>query len=183
LILGAVIFSPRHHAARPAPLLARAIIDASQPTRTGGAFSAKPLGVLRLAAAFSIPTKLTCVAGGSRAAASCGNRIRGLTIGSTGAGTGIKGNFGTLVVRETTINGTGEAIDLSNGDLDAIFDNVSSISGVTAVNLDTVTGSFQALAGSISGSTGTAFNVSGGTLTVTYDKEDIRLVVVNLLPE
>ena len=97
-----------------------------------------------------------------------GNTIRGLSIGNTGTGTGIKGNFGTLTVRETTVNGTGEALDLANGALDAIFDNVSSSSGTTAVNLDTVTGSFQANAGTITGSTGPAFRINAGNADVTY---------------
>ncbi|HSR68861.1 MAG TPA: Ig-like domain-containing protein [Acidobacteriota bacterium] len=97
------------------------------------------------------------------------NTVRGLTIGNTGTGTGIIGNFGTLVVREATISGTGQALDLSNGTLDAIFDAVSSTSGTHGVDLDTVSGSIDMNGGALSGSTSSAFVVNNSSATVEYN--------------
>jgi hypothetical protein len=66
------------------------------------------------------------------AAADCltlatGNTINGLTIGDTGNFAGIVGtNYGTAAIGESTINGTGQILNLDTGTLTATFDSLSS---------------------------------------------------------
>lgn len=107
-----------------------------------------------------------------------GNTVRGVEVGAvTGAGSKLKGtSFGTLVIGNSTspdvaLNGAGQAINLTTGAIDPTskFVNVSSSSSTTnAIAMTTVTGTFDAPAGAITGSAGTAFFVSGGTVTISY---------------
>ncbi len=77
-----------------------------------------------------------------------GNTLRGFTIGNT-AGAKVSnpasppgGSFGTLLVREMILNGNGQALNLDNGALDAIFNSISSnLSAGQGINLDQVSGS------------------------------------------
>jgi len=60
---------------------------------------------------------------------STGNTIRGLTIANTGNFAGIVGtNYGTFTVEETTINGTGQILNLDTGTVNAVFDSLASTS-------------------------------------------------------
>ncbi|MGE0886656.1 MAG: beta strand repeat-containing protein [Blastocatellales bacterium] len=77
--------------------------------------------------------------GGNGISTGSGNRIQGLTVGDT-TGSDINGSgFGTLIIRDTTLNGTGRALNLNNGTLDAIIasivSNNSSATGITLTNL------------------------------------------------
>ena len=67
------------------------------------------------------------------------NLIRGVTIANSG-GTGISGTmFGTLAVADTTVNSTGQALDLDNGQLDATFQSISADgSGTAGVSLKNI---------------------------------------------
>lgn len=99
------------------------------------------------------------------------NTIRGLTIGNTSAaGSDITGtNFGTLTVTETTLNGTGRALNLLTGTVTITLDGLTSTSGTNNVNLTSVGGTANLGSGALSGATGTAFNVSGGNASITYN--------------
>ncbi|HEX8187580.1 MAG TPA: Ig-like domain-containing protein, partial [Pyrinomonadaceae bacterium] len=81
------------------------------------------------------------------------NLIRGVTVANT-AGTGISGiTFGTLAVADTTVNSTGQALDLNDGLLNATFQSVSSDgSGTAGISLTNI-------------AVGSVFN--GGTTTVS----------------
>lgn len=58
-----------------------------------------------------------------------GNTIRGVTIGNTGNFAGIVGtNYGTATISESTINGTGQILNLDTGTVNATFDSLSSSS-------------------------------------------------------
>ena len=83
--------------------------------------------------------------------------LRGLNVEAT-LGAGIFGNFGTLTVREMHILGAGQALDLSNGTLDAIFDFlfVTNISGLGGIKLSNVGGSLT-----VTGTTAIVGNVGG----------------------
>jgi hypothetical protein len=95
--------------------------------------------------------------------------VRGLTINNKVDGSGINGtNFGTLNVSETSITGTGQALNLNTGTVNATFDNISSSSGTNALSLTTIGGTIQISAGAISGNTANAFQASGGTGSVSY---------------
>ncbi|MFN8456454.1 MAG: Ig-like domain-containing protein, partial [Anaerolineae bacterium] len=99
-----------------------------------------------------------------------GNTIRGLTIGNTSAtGSDITGtNFGTLAVTETTLNGTGRALNLNNGTFNATLDGLTSTSGTNNVNLVSVGGTANLGSGALSGASSDAFVVNGGTGSITY---------------
>jgi hypothetical protein len=108
--------------------------------------------------------------GGSCLTLAQNNTIRGLTIGNTNAtGSDVVGtNFGTLTMTETTLNGTGQALNLATGTLAVTLDGMSSTSGVNNVSLTNVAGASTLGGGVLSGATGTAFNVDGGTGTFSY---------------
>lgn len=74
------------------------------------------------------------------------NTIRGLTIGDT-FGTGISGNaVGTLTIQETSINGEGGGIHISDGTLDVILDGLRSSSDTdSGIVLSNVTGLFSVI--------------------------------------
>jgi large repetitive protein len=93
-----------------------------------------------------------------------GNTIRGLTIGNTGNFAGLVGtNYGSLTVTETTINGSGQILNLDTGTLNASFDALASTSSdnsFAALRVANSTVNLTAVAGtSISG-------VAGSTLAI-----------------
>lgn len=107
---------------------------------------------------------ITLAGGGSAT-----HTIRGLTIGNKVTGSGITGTtFGTANISETSISGTGQALNLTTGVLNANFAAVSSSSGANAVSLTNITGTTTMGIGNLAGSTGATFNLSGGTVSVTY---------------
>lgn len=98
------------------------------------------------------------------------NLLRGFTVGNT-TGSGISGTgFGTLTISDVSKNGTGQALALTTGAFGATatIDNITTTSSVNAVSLTTITGTLTVTTGAISGATGTAFNINGGTVSVTY---------------
>jgi len=91
------------------------------------------------------PTLTTTVSGVNCFTLGATNTIRGVTIGDVGVGgdaTDIFGtNFGALTIRETTLTGTGRALLLNTGGLDALFDSISTTSSTThGIFMDTVNG-------------------------------------------
>lgn len=97
------------------------------------------------------------------------NALHGLDVGVTG-GTGITGtNFGTLTVSTASVVGSGAILNLDSGTLDAAFATLStSSSTTTGVSLTSVDGDLTASGGSIAGTAGTAFDVDGGFVSVTF---------------
>ena len=98
-----------------------------------------------------------------------GNTICGLDIGNT-SGTGINGSgFGTLTVSDTSIGGSGKALDLNTGTMSATFDSVtvtsSSSGGVSLQSLSGTT-TFSSLSLTTTGGTGFLAS-SGGTVNIT----------------
>lgn len=94
---------------------------------------------------------------------------------TTDAGTGLlANNSGTINIAGTgnTINATGgAAVDITSTSLGAgvTFATLTSTNSlVKGVNLDTVTGNFVANGGAISNAGGVAFDLNGGSSTVTY---------------
>ena len=77
-----------------------------------------------------------------------GNRIQGMSLGNATT-TDITGSvFGTLTVRDVTLDGTGRALDLTTGTLDAIFQSISSTTSATSgVILVSVGGSLSTTGG------------------------------------
>lgn len=103
------------------------------------------------------------------------NQIWGVTFGNK-TGAGISGtNFGTLTVRDTTINGTGQALDLSTGTLDAIFQSISSVSSSsTGITVNAAAGSMSVTgATSVTSLTGVGVNLTNNTGTFTFSALNI----------
>jgi uncharacterized repeat protein (TIGR01451 family) len=111
-----------------------------------------------------------------------GNTVTGFTIGNT-TGSKIFGNgFGTLLLSNVTLQGTGQALNLTNGTFGdtagagtgSTFNSVTSTSGTNNINLVTVAGKVNFGSGALSGATGTAFlngtgaASSGGSANIDY---------------
>lgn len=96
------------------------------------------------------------------------NTLRGFTIGNKTLAGIIGTSFGSVTASDIAITGTGQALGLTNGAVIATFSSVSSSSSVNAVVLNNTTGSLTVNGGSISGATGAAFNLAGGTISITY---------------
>ena len=95
-----------------------------------------------------------------------GNTLNGLNFTHT-ATTLTGASFGTLTVVNVSITGGQPALTLTTGTAAVSFDAVTSTGGGTGVNLNAVTGSVVIGGGAITGATATAFNVVGGTATIT----------------
>ena len=100
------------------------------------------------------------------------NEIAGINILSTG-GTGnhaLTGtSFGTLTISNTTVDASGQGVILSTGAIAGTgLVSTDSDGGTNNVSLTTVTGTLALGTGALSGATGSAFNVSGGSVTATY---------------
>jgi large repetitive protein len=124
-----------------------------------------------------------------------GNIIHGLNV-DTGTNTNAVGiddgpaanSVGALTISNLSTSGAGKAVDIDHGGgaLNVTIDSLTSTGSTTqGVNLNgAMSGTFNISAGSISGSTGVAFNVNGGstsiddkgTVTKTSDGQTISLV-------
>jgi hypothetical protein len=96
----------------------------------------------------------------------------GLTVDTT-TGTGIVGTGGTMDIAatggaETVTSTLGQAISLSGVTADITLDSTSSGGGTNNVAFSNVSGSVALGGGTLSGATGTAFIVNGGTAVVSY---------------
>ena len=112
------------------------------------------------------------IAGGI--ALNSGNTLRGVIGGNVNGFSISGGAVGSLTISESAINNTaGGGINIStSGALNVSLDSLTSTGGTNGINLIGTTGNFTANGGAISGSTGTAFNVNGGTANITYAGDD-----------
>jgi uncharacterized repeat protein (TIGR01451 family) len=116
------------------------------------------------------PTITTSAAGANGVNLGTNNDIWGVTFGNT-TGAGIAGTgFGTLKVRDTAKSGNGQALGLSTGALDAIFQSLSSTnSASTGMTVNAASGSLSVSgATSITNSAGNAVNLTNNTGTATF---------------
>jgi hypothetical protein len=100
------------------------------------------------------------------------NEIAGINIVSTG-GTGnhaLTGtSFGTLTISNATVDASGQGVILSTGAIAGTgLVSTDSDGGANNVSLTSVTGTLALGTGALSGASGTAFNVNGGSVTTTY---------------
>lgn len=102
------------------------------------------------------------------------NLIRGLDIGNT-SGTDIAGsNFGTLTVREVNLSGTGQALSLNTGILDAAFTTASSTnSSSTGITLSGVSGILTSGATGVDNSSGAGLQVSSSDADLNFGNTTI----------
>ncbi|RUY16646.1 hypothetical protein EN991_10630, partial [Mesorhizobium sp. M7A.F.Ca.US.005.03.2.1] len=97
----------------------------------------------------------------------------GVTI-DTASGTGIVGTGGTMGITataaaETVRATTGQAINLSGVAASIALDSTNSVGGANNVRLTNVSGTVDLGSGALSGATGTAFLVSGGSANIDYN--------------
>ncbi|HEX8708249.1 MAG TPA: immunoglobulin-like domain-containing protein, partial [Pyrinomonadaceae bacterium] len=97
------------------------------------------------------------------------NLIRGLSVGNT-TGAGISGtNFGALSVRDMTINGTGQALNLGTGMVDVAFTDLASTdSPATGVSLSGLSGIFTTGTTGIQNPTGAGIQLSGSDASFDF---------------
>ncbi len=97
------------------------------------------------------------------------NLVRGLDVGNV-VGAGISGSaIGTLTVREVTVDGTGQSLNLSNGTLDAVFTKLSSTnSGSTGISLASVAGSLVSGPTDVNNSAGAGISVASSSADINF---------------
>jgi len=115
------------------------------------------------------PTITTSAANTNDVNLGLNNQIWGVTFGNK-TGAGISGSgFGTLTVRDTTINGSGQALNLSTGTLDAIFQSISSSSSAaTAINLSSVGGTLTSPTTTVTNPTGIGIQVQSAPAGASF---------------
>lgn len=112
------------------------------------------------------------------------NTLRGFTVGNTGTGAKIFGsNFGTLTAGnvfapDVVLNGTGAALNLTNGAFSAAsgFNGVtttSSATGTAGIALATIAGTVSFGATNVSNSGTQGINISGSTMTATFSSTTV----------
>ncbi|MBB6099990.1 hypothetical protein HNR42_003451 [Deinobacterium chartae] len=92
------------------------------------------------------------------------NTVRGLTLGGSDSLTGT--NFGTLKLQDVTISSSGRALNLNGGTLEGGLDALFSTSGAQNVylnNVETVDTFNLGATGGLTGTTGTALEINGGS--------------------
>jgi hypothetical protein len=97
-----------------------------------------------------------------------GNTLRGFTGGDST--TDITGSgFGTLTISDVTLNGAGQALNLSTGTLAATFGSISSTnSATTGVSLSGVGGSLTSPTTTITNPTGSGISVTTSSATLNF---------------
>jgi Bacterial Ig domain/Calx-beta domain len=97
-----------------------------------------------------------------------GNTLRGFTGGNST--TDITGSgFGTLTISDVTLNGNGQALDLTNGTLAASFVSISSnTSAATGVSLSSVGGSLTSPTTTITDPTGIGISVGSSSASLNF---------------
>lgn len=97
-----------------------------------------------------------------------GNTLTGFTGGNST--TDITGSgFGTLTISAVTLNGTGQALNLSTGNLAATFGSISSTnSGTTGISLTGVGGSLTSPTTTITNPTGIGISVGTSSATLGF---------------
>jgi hypothetical protein len=97
-----------------------------------------------------------------------GNSLIGFTGGDSTtdiSGTG----FGTLTISDVTLNGTGEALNLNTGALNATFGSISSTnSATTGISLTTVAGNLTSPTTTITNPTGVGISVATSTAILNF---------------
>ncbi len=135
---------------------------------------------------FSGTDPVLTAAAGSCITLGSGNTVRGLTIGNSAVNDILAaGPYGTFTITEATLNGTGTALNLTNGTLAATLDDLdvtsstgAGISISTSAGSLTTAGATTGIAGIttqgilVSGSTG---NFNFGNVTVTGGTDGVSL--------
>src|SRR5262249_49879497 len=102
------------------------------------------------------------------------NTLQGFTIGNTSGKAIVGANVGALSINNTvSINTTGAGLDLtgvSNPSVSINLGGLTSSGGTKNVNLVGLGGTISLGSGALSGASSDAFDVSGGTATISYSR-------------
>jgi trimeric autotransporter adhesin len=103
-----------------------------------------------------------------------GNTLGGFNMGNSTnydiAGT----SFGTLIVSEMTLNGTGGSLNLATGAVNATFNSITSNSAFKPITLSGVTGTLTCTGVSLSSPSNTGIEIAGSsTLTANFGNTSI----------
>ncbi len=127
-----------------------------------------PAGSDPLPATNSANATIVNVTTGNAITVGSDNTLRGFTGGDSTTditGTG----FGTLTISDVTLNGIGQALNLSNGTLQATFDGISSTnSATTGISLSAVSGTLTSPATSITNPAGIGLSVGTSDVTLSF---------------
>jgi hypothetical protein len=116
------------------------------------------------------PTVVTALASTNAVNLGTNNDIWGITFGNT-TGADIRGTaVGTFKVRDTTLNGNGQALEITtSGTLDAIFQSISSTnSAATAISVTGVSGSLSSPTTTITNPTGMGINLQTSSASFNF---------------
>jgi hypothetical protein len=104
-----------------------------------------------------------------------GNTLRGFTGGNSG--TDINGtSFGTLTIADVTLNGTGQALNLTTGTLDTTFDSISSTaSTTTGISLTSVGGTLTSPSTTITSPVGIGLSVNTSSASLSFGNTSATL--------
>ena len=113
-------------------------------------------------------TLVTITSAGNAINVASGNTLRGFTVGDST--TDINGSgIGTLTVADVTLDGTGQALNLSTGTLAATFASISSTnSTLTGISLTSVAGSLTSGSTTITNPTGIGISVTTSSATLSF---------------
>ena len=112
--------------------------------------------------------------GGNGIALATNNAVRGVDVGNTTGADIVGSAFGTLTLSEVTLSGTGKALDLNNGTLNATFNSVTSTSSANeGIALQSVGGTANLGSTTISGSTSSGIFVGISTIDINFGNTTI----------
>ena len=112
-------------------------------------------------------TIVNITSGGSGINVAQNNILRGFTGGN--AAPDISGSgFVTLNISDVTLNGTGQALSLTNGTLTGTFGSISAASPTTGISLTSVAGSLSTGSTTVSDATGIGINVTTSSANLSF---------------
>lgn len=122
--------------------------------------------------AASVTRTVLAPSSGNAVTVASNNTLQGFDVTTNASGDGITtgAGSGTLAVGDVAIGGSGRALNLTARTLSGSFTGISSTGGVNNISLSNIAGAsaVDLGSGSLSGSTGVAFSVSGGNAPLTY---------------
>ncbi|MDA0244212.1 MAG: Ig-like domain-containing protein [Chloroflexi bacterium] len=98
------------------------------------------------------------------------NTIQGVTLGNSGGAANFAlfgSSFGNLTIQTVTINTNNGGLSLATGSATATFTSITSSGGTNNISLTSVNGNLNLGSGALTGASGNAVNIVGGTAAVS----------------
>lgn len=116
-------------------------------------------------------TPVIANSGGDCVTLGSGNTLSGFNVGNTSGKALVGASVGTLSASSVAINTTGAGVDLTgtaSPAVNVVLTSLTSSGGTNSVKLTTLGGTVNLGSGALNGASGNAFDVNGGTATVSY---------------